>query len=208
VAGNEKKIQSVIDAKNSRYITLIPFGHSDLNRALVFNYKEETWTTFLWTTKAGNYLTPGFMAEFYDTDGQQIIYGNLREELTDIFEFFTDATTDDGKPIRCVLYTKYFGTDSQPTLKYMRRCALHTNPQAAYIEFTLFGDDAESLSGPVDVYLLGGRRWKRFPLSNNGKPAASLCLRAVYEEAPNVEITGIAFDLVDTGREVPISETF
>jgi hypothetical protein len=206
--GNEHKIQSVIDTKSTSYITLIPSGFSDLNLAVVFNYKDETWSTFKWTTKTGNYLAPGFITEFYDTNGAQIIYGNLREELSDIFEFLDpDATTDDGKAIRCFCYTKYFGADNEQNLKYMRRAAVHANPQASYLQFTLLGDDQETLSGPVNVYMYGGRRWKRFPLSNNGKLAASMCMVISYEDVPNMEISGLAFDLVDTGREVPISET-
>jgi hypothetical protein len=203
------KIISIIDSANSRYFTLVPYNDTVNNLAVSYNYKDETWTLFDWTQEDAAQGAPQFFADFYDSDGVHIFYGNMGGGgEDDINQFFDEnANTDLGLPIQCSATTKYYGTDVQDTLKYMRRVSVQGSVVPENLTATLLGDNAEVKKGPVDVYMYPGRNWKRFPLANNGNLAASIAIKFDYAGTQALDLMAIGFDLVDTGRKVGISAT-
>lgn len=209
-SSNYHLIQSIINPKENWYATIIPYGGSDPDLMVVYNYKDETWTTFEWKQGDDTYGCPQIIADFFDSAGQHIFYGNLGGGDEDaIFKFFdSTANSDLDKNIECEAITKFFGTDSPESLKFMRQVGVQGTIVADYLTASLLGDNNVVKSGPVDVYMYGGRNWKRFPLANNGNCDTILAVKLEYDGQPELEILGISFDVIDTGRRVPHSETF
>jgi hypothetical protein len=198
------EIVSAVDERFSRYMTILPITGGGRVVA-VFNYRNGTWTTFTWAAAVG---APTFMADFFDQYSSPVIYCNMGTTANQksIFQYDVDTeNTDDGTAIECVALTKYWGTDKAESLKFMKEIGLQASVVAANITATLYGDEQTIKSGPIDVYMSPGRKWKRFPLANNGSLATELALKFEYSGSAPIDIMGLRMIMVDTGRQVNVS---
>jgi hypothetical protein len=202
------RIVAAIDSKKGWYMALVPSaGATEPNVIVVYNYKDDSWTIFDYALDDSNTGAPGWMADFFDTNGDSLIYCNLDGGDEDSVFQLNSGLSDDGRDIVAYITTKSFGFDKEDILKIMKNIAVQATITDAEVTASLLLDEGTvSDLGPKSFSLSGGRLWKRAPLANNGDPAVSIALKLEVSLQKQLEILGLMFKIVDLERSVPISD--
>ena len=185
-------VNGAIDDTRSWYIVGIPAdGASTITMYLVYNYRDDSWTTFTWTATA-----PQIIGDFYDTNGQGILYAGIG--TGNIYTFNT-GTTDIGVAIPAVALTKRFGIDTDDMVKFVRDAGVHATSVDEDITVAVFGDGVSLNSMTIN---LGESQfpWTTFALSSRGKPATYLQLKFTYNGTRALDLKGYQMKVIDLGR--------
>jgi len=202
------RVMGAIDSKKSWYMALIPSGGAtEPNKVVVYNYRDDTWTTFDYLMANGSVGAPGWMVDFFDTDGATILYSNLQGGDEDSVLQMNVGVDDDGRDITTEAITKSFGYDKEDVVKIMKDIAVQMTIADQDVEVALLLDEGTvSTLGEKNVSLTDGRLWKRVPLANNGDPAVSIALRLQTSGQKALECLGLSFTIIDLERNVPMSD--
>ena len=202
------RIVSAIDSKKGWYMSIIPSASATTpDKVAVYNYREDTWSIFDYKMANGSMGAPTWIADFFDTSGANIIYGNLQGGDEDSVLQYNIGTNDDGRDITSTFTTKSFGYDKEDIMKFMKDISIQSSIVDQQAVVTLLKDNSVvSDLGAKTYEMSGGVLWKRVPLANNGDPAVSMALKFSVTGVKQLEILGITFKIVDLERTVPISD--
>lgn len=198
------EITAAIDETNGWYIVTLP----SVNKMAVYMYRLGVWTTFDIRAADNALVTPGFIADFVDTNDKAVLYCNIPGGDADsIFQFNDPVTlTDDGRRIECRLTSKSFGFTEEQTLKIAGHIVLQVTPVAEDITITLKRDDDVLLAGPATLNLFSDKQWFRVPLATNAAPATNIALVLQYTGTKALDVLGFGMTITDLERQVPVSE--
>lgn len=192
VSSDYTLVTGAVDPTNSWYIAGVPTnGSGAVDTLLIYNYRTEKWTTFTYGGTA-----PQHLADFYDTSYAPLLYASLG---TGHVYRWNVGLTDDGTAITAVLKTKWYGFEREDILKLVKSVALHTNNIAESVDLALFIDGVEVDTATIDT-LINTRPWTRINMTNNTGLGAYVQLKLTYAGDQVLELKGIAFEIVDTGR--------
>ena len=184
-------INSAIVDKLGWYVAGIPANESaTINTYLVYNYRTDEWTTFSY-----NAGTPIYLADFFDSAGQAVVYSTTGDGH---LYLWNSGNTDDGTAIAVDILTKRYGIDRDDMLKIMRDVALHTNKIAADVTVDIYADGDSKSS--VDFNLYSDNPWKGAAISNVGEPGVYLQLRIQTSATPGLELKGFQMKIIDLNR--------
>lgn len=186
------QVTGAIDDTRSWYIVGIPSAAaSTVNMYLVYNYRDDNWATFTYTGTA-----PQILSDFYDTNGQAIIYAGLG---TGNLYTFNTGTTDDGTAIPVDVLTKRFGIDTDDVLKIVRDAGIHASAIDENITVHVYGEGASLKNMTVNLNE-SNFPWTTFALSSRGEPSTYVQLRFVYTGTRALDIKGYQLKVIDIGR--------
>lgn len=191
------KVTGAVDETHSWYIAGVPAnGAAVINKLLVYNYRSQKWTSFEYTNTA-----PQILADFYSTSYQPLIYTSLGTGHLYRWNYGND---DDGTAITASLLTKEYGFDRDDILKLNKTIAIHTNEIAEAVTLKLYGDGGLKDTATIANLAEYSSRWKRTALTNNDDLASYISLYLEYSGDQELEVKGIQFEIVDTGRRAKL----
>jgi len=165
---------------------------------LVYNYRENTWTTLKYNSTNESPLVIG---NFFDEAGAAIVYASLvgtgASYLGHIYEW-NAGTTDDGTAIAVDLLTKRYGLDRDDILKVVRDVALHTEKIADNITADVHVDGTSRQSKAINLYT--DNPWKGISVSSVGYPGVYVQLRIRYTGTAAFDLKGFQLKVIDLNR--------
>ncbi len=202
-AANYAYVQGGINEKLGMAYWIIPYNSATPNLVLAYNYKSGDWTTFDYDSSIGY---PQVFGDYYDANDAHIIYTTLSNVTGVVHEFVSSEADDDGTAIACIARGKSHGYESDDTLKYMHnvQVLLSTSQEAEDITMTLYRDDKAASLDTFSLNTYGGYLWKRASIANNGDLGTFLDLKLEYTGKSDIELSGLGFEIVDTGRRMVV----
>ncbi len=200
-------MQADVYGKDGWYICGIPSG-GVITSWVAYNYRTGEWHTMTFDSTLG---TPQWIQTLPTSSGEPVLYCNLSASaqkglLREILD--PDATSDLGKNIACSLLTKNYGFEKEDSMKFLKdlQVLVSSTSVAENVTFTLYRDDDATSEATESITTYGGKTWKRVPLSNNGTPGVFMAVGIDYSGDADFDIAGLAFKIVDLGRQVPLAE--
>jgi hypothetical protein len=196
-------VQGAVNEKLGFAYWIIPYNSATPNLVLAYNYKSGDWSVFDYNATIG---TPQVFGDYYDENDAHVIYTTLGSVTGVVYEFISSAADDDGTAIACVARGKSHGYESDDTLKFMHnvQVMLSTSQQAEDLTLTLYKDDIAASQDTFSLNTYGGYLWKRASLANNGELGTFLDLKLEYTGDADIELAGLGFEIVDTGRRMVV----
>ena len=170
---------------------------------LVYDYKRDTWTVFDYAT--GLATAPLLYGDFYDTNGNQLLYGAMPDAGASghlhIWDMVSGAD-DDGSEIRAWFDTKAFGAGAPGMAKVSSRIALLCQQAAVSMDISVFRNREAAAHNTRTISLDYPEEWKRYSLSSADQASKSLQYRFDYTGTPQLVIAGLLFEMNQLGARM------
>lgn len=186
------RMVAAVDESLSLYIVTAP----SIGKVFVYNYQNDDWAIYQFQSVA-----PAFLTDFFDSNLQPTLYGNLTNNPRRIYQFFS-GDTDDGQPIDARWTSKYFGFEIPSTLKIMPESDVEITPAAGTVDASLMIDEGTVGAGPVSFSINSTRPWFRVPLGGGQVPGTALALRLDYSGSPPIKIMSAQLAITNLKRRL------